>query len=155
MSKFIAQEKRQRPATLLKKRLWHRCFPVFSKFLRTPFLKEFLRRQLLQIYWRNLYGEIYWNYREIFLPLTLNWNIHMKFVLTEGFNYLPETLSTDILELQTLALHKKWSFPLRISPVNFTKLSVSCGFGHINWRNPQWKTSFFVQCCKLGKFIFN
>ena len=26
------------PATLLKKRLWHRCFPVnFVKFLRTPF----------------------------------------------------------------------------------------------------------------------
>ena len=29
-----------RPATLLKKRLWHRRFPVnFAKFLRTPFLK--------------------------------------------------------------------------------------------------------------------
>ena len=28
-----------RPVTLLKKRLWHRCFPVnFVKFLRTPFL---------------------------------------------------------------------------------------------------------------------
>ena len=28
-----------RPATLLKKRLWHRCFPVnFVKFIRTPFL---------------------------------------------------------------------------------------------------------------------
>ena len=28
-----------RPATLFKKRLWHRCFPVnFAKFLRTPFL---------------------------------------------------------------------------------------------------------------------
>ena len=27
-----------RPTTLLKKRLWHRCFPVnFVKFLRTPF----------------------------------------------------------------------------------------------------------------------
>ena len=27
------------PATLFKKRLWHRCFPVnFIKFLRTPFL---------------------------------------------------------------------------------------------------------------------
>ena len=27
-----------RSATLLKKRLWHRCFPVnFVKFLRTPF----------------------------------------------------------------------------------------------------------------------
>ena len=30
-----------RPATLFKKGLWHRCFPVnFKKFLRTPFLKE-------------------------------------------------------------------------------------------------------------------
>ena len=28
-----------RPATLLKKRLWHRCFPVnFGKYLRTPLL---------------------------------------------------------------------------------------------------------------------
>ena len=27
------------PATLLKKSLWHSCFPVnFAKFLRTPFL---------------------------------------------------------------------------------------------------------------------
>ena len=32
-----------RPATLFKKRLWHRCFPVnFAKFLRTPFFKEHL-----------------------------------------------------------------------------------------------------------------
>ena len=29
-----------RPATLLKKRLWHRCFPVnFTKFLKTPFYR--------------------------------------------------------------------------------------------------------------------
>ena len=29
------------PATLLKKRLWHRCFPVnFVKFLRAPFLQN-------------------------------------------------------------------------------------------------------------------
>ena len=32
-----------RPATLLKKRPWHRCFPVnFVKFLRTPFFTEHL-----------------------------------------------------------------------------------------------------------------
>ena len=32
-----------RPATLLKKRLWHRCIPVnFEKFLRARFLKEHL-----------------------------------------------------------------------------------------------------------------
>ena len=36
------------PATLLKKRLWHRCFPVnFAKFLRTPFLTEHLRWLLI------------------------------------------------------------------------------------------------------------
>ena len=32
-----------RPATLLKQRFWHRCFPVnFVKFLRTPFYTEHL-----------------------------------------------------------------------------------------------------------------
>ena len=37
-----------RPATLLKKRLWHRCFPVnFAKFLRTPFLQNTSGRLLL------------------------------------------------------------------------------------------------------------
>ena len=39
-----------RPATLLKKRLWHRCFPVsFVKFLRTPFLQNIFGRLLLKI----------------------------------------------------------------------------------------------------------
>ena len=33
-----------RPATSLRKRLWHRCFSMnFTKFLRTPFLKEYFR----------------------------------------------------------------------------------------------------------------
>ena len=38
-----------------------------------------------------------------------------------------------------LTLRKKWSYPFRISSVNVTK------FGRIYWRNPYWKTSFFVQ----------
>ena len=33
-------------------------------------------------------------------------------------------------------LHKKWSFPLRISSVNKTKSTVFYGFGHIYWRSP-------------------
>ena len=38
-------------ATLLKKRLWHRCFPVnFVKFPRTPFLTEHL-------WWLFLFGK--------------------------------------------------------------------------------------------------
>ena len=37
-----------RPATLLKKRLWHTCFPVsFAKFLGTTFLQKALGRLLL------------------------------------------------------------------------------------------------------------
>ena len=40
-----------KPATLLKKKLWHRCFPVnFAKFLRTPFLTEYLRWLLLYVH---------------------------------------------------------------------------------------------------------
>ena len=39
-----------RPATLLKKRLWHRCFTKnFAKFLRTPFLRNTSGRLLLQV----------------------------------------------------------------------------------------------------------
>ena len=37
-----------RPATRLKERLWHRCFPVdLAKFLRTPFLQNTSERLLL------------------------------------------------------------------------------------------------------------
>ena len=37
------------PATLLKKKLWHRCFLVdFAKFLRTPFLWNTSGRLLLK-----------------------------------------------------------------------------------------------------------
>ena len=40
-----------RAATLLKKRLWHRCFPVsFVKFLRRRFLTEHLRRTASESY---------------------------------------------------------------------------------------------------------
>ena len=42
-----------------------------------------------------------------------------------------------------LSLLKKWSFPLKISPVNVTRSAISCGFGHIYWRNPWQKTSIF------------
>ena len=41
----VAGLNRLRPATILKKRLWHRCFPVnFEKFLRTPLKEPFFLR---------------------------------------------------------------------------------------------------------------
>ena len=49
-SLFFNKVKGLWPATLLKKRLWHRCFPVnITKFLRTLFLTEHLRWLLLSI----------------------------------------------------------------------------------------------------------
>ena len=54
---------------------------------------------------------------------------------------------------QENTLHKKWSFPLGISSVNVT--TVSCGFGHIYWRNPWRKTSFFVQWHQCQSLFFN
>ena len=48
-------------------------------------------------------------------------------------------------------LYKKWSFPLRISSVNKTKSAVSCWFFQIYWRNPSWKTSFFL--CSIRHYI--
>ena len=39
---------RLQPCNFIKKRLWHRCFPVnFVKFLRTPFLQNTFERLLL------------------------------------------------------------------------------------------------------------
>ena len=39
-SRFFNKAEGLRPAILLKKKLWHRCFPVnFVKFLRTHFYR--------------------------------------------------------------------------------------------------------------------
>ena len=48
-SRFFNKVAGLRPATLLKKRLWHRYFPVtFAKFLKTSFFTEDLRWLLLK-----------------------------------------------------------------------------------------------------------
>ena len=51
--KKVFLEISHRPATLLKNRLWHRCFRVnFVKFLRTAFFIEYL-------WWRILSGALF------------------------------------------------------------------------------------------------
>ena len=41
LSLFLNKVTGLRAATLLKKKLWHKCFPVnFAKFLRTPYLQN-------------------------------------------------------------------------------------------------------------------
>ena len=46
-----------RPATLLKKRLWHRPFPVnFAKLPRTSFYKTHLvAASVCNLYWKTIY----------------------------------------------------------------------------------------------------
>ena len=51
-SLFFNKDANLRPATLLKKRLWHRCFSVkFTKILRTPFLQNTSERLLM--FWQG------------------------------------------------------------------------------------------------------
>ena len=53
-SLFFSKVVGLRPATLLRKRFWHRSFPVnFAKFLRTPFFKEHLRWLLLKCLYKG------------------------------------------------------------------------------------------------------
>ena len=42
-------------------------------------------------------------------------------------------------------MHKKWSFPWRLSLVNVSKSAENCRVVPIYWRYLQWKTSFPVQ----------
>ena len=70
-----------RPATLFKKRLWHRCFPVNStKFLWTPFLQNSSGRLLLFVYTklrkRNL----------LVIPSCVVWKISETFPKEDGLS---------------------------------------------------------------------
>ena len=79
-SLFLNKVAGLRPATLLKKRLWHRCFPVnFAKFLRAPFLQNTYGRLLLyKVKLRRwLYGE--------FIP---GWNFNSVYRVEKNCNYM-------------------------------------------------------------------
>ena len=81
----------------------------------------------------------------------------LKGIIYTVFNRVAKWFFLKIsnVTFELLTLHKKWSFPLRISSVNVTKSTDSCGFGHIYWRNPSCKTSFFCAVtCHCFKFPF-
>ena len=55
--------KNLRPATLLQKRLWHRCFPVnFAKCLRPPILRNTKVRNVLKVIYEEKSNFGYENY---------------------------------------------------------------------------------------------
>ena len=47
------------------------------------------------------------------------------------WQFLPGTKCKHGYYNKIVALHKKWSFPLKISSVNVTQSAGNCGFGHI------------------------
>ena len=70
---------------LLKKRLWHRCFPAnFVKFLRTPFLQNTSGRLLLNIWnqylcWISIHALCY--YELISYVSLVLWKFSIKSIL--------------------------------------------------------------------------
>ena len=78
-----------RPAILLKKKLWHRCFPVnFSKFLRSPFFIEHLQWLLLIRLRGNIFKSIsnYSIWKEI--RLLEQWESSGKRRINPAGNYM-------------------------------------------------------------------
>ena len=73
---------------------------------------------------------------------------------------IPKTKKPQVLHvvsdflLASFTAQEKQSFPFDIFSVNVTKSAVSRGFGHIYWRNPPWKISFFAQNLLGIKQIF-
>ena len=70
------------------------------------------------------------------LRLELHENWVKVIVLTKNVTLINNNNYVYSDNIKPLTLHKKWSFPFRISFVNVTKSSVSCGFGHIYWVDP-------------------
>ena len=77
------------------------------------------------------------NWPETFLPTSAYLNKWQLIKLYEIIQGPLKILSGDTAQ--------KMNFLLRISSVNVTKSAGNCGFINIYWRNPKWKTSFFVQ----------
>ena len=89
------------PATLFKKRLWYRCFPVnFAKFLKTPFLTEHLRWllqprsycKLAENYWKSQrqWRIIDWSFKNIWMYLR-------DFLQPSSYTYRFDRESSDLI----------------------------------------------------------
>ena len=107
------------PATLLKKRLWHSCFPVnFVKFLRTLFLTEHLWWLLLpqRIEIPALSHQVNFNW-SIYVLAKLGHLTVLVMSITAGRVYFHRT-RYNVLEYWPATLLKKRLWHRRF-PVNF------------------------------------
>ena len=111
----------------IKITLWHGCYSVH------------LLHIIMKPFYKNTHG---WQL------LNLHSNINQASDTKKITNCVTQRRKKEKLVI----LHKKWSFPLRISSVNVTKSAVFCGFGHIYLRNPYLKISFFRRKEQILKY---
>ena len=101
-----------RPATLFKKRLWHKCFPMsFAKFLRTPFVTEdfwWLVQTTVNI---SVFSANSKGFKEFESGISFS----LKSLSSVLFSFPKFFLSfTGFVSFFLVAAHKKDSFKLRI-----------------------------------------
>ena len=71
-------------------------------------------------------------------------NIKIYKFISLGWRY-STSFSTRLTVDKFLSnLHKKWSFPIRISLINVTKFSGNCRFGHIRFRKSLMENFIFL-----------
>ena len=132
-------------------------------FFKGGVLKNFTKfkgKQLCQsLFFNKVTGEKFWkSFKNTFLTkhFWANTSAHCLTDPWRPFNIW--SCQMNFLDwIQSLiisALHKEWSFPVRIFSVNMTKSTVSSGFDHIYWRGLYWKTPFFVQCYIISLIFF-
>ena len=93
-----------RPATLLKKRLWHRCFSVdFAKFLRTHFSRNTSARLLRSIL------------RLLDCNHLISYCTHFMFHATDLFWYTPENVRKPLVFwcFQRVSKEIRWSITIK------------------------------------------
>ena len=84
-------------------------------------------------------------FSEEYLELSLKHNRTHSFFLSRlsVWCYHIGEFVEDSIFFHSLALHIKWSFPLRISSINVTKSAGNCVCDHIYWRSSWWKNLIF------------
>ena len=129
-------------ATLLEKRLWHRCFPVnFAKFLGTPFLQNTSWQMLLEIKFTSnkqyLFGRLFSRNAK---KTNADQSTSQAFVLCLKRN-----------DSQTFKSSSCEKLFLQCVCYKYIKYNVLRWMFFIPYDN--WKTLFFVKVCRYFKIF--
>ena len=99
-------------ATLLKKRLWHRCFPVnFAKFLRIPFLQNTSWRLLLwQCYSCSTVRILRYKFYELLTLFHSEIHCWRIIICTRNMTHDPKNIIIGLFWLLTLLVVSEYNF---------------------------------------------